>query len=208
MLEEIFKYLGGTAIISVALAWTTKSIVSHFLSKDIEGHKQRLEAQNQLAIEQLKADLQKQLLEHEIRFSRLHAKRAEIIAETYSLLHDVYDRLSDYVKIFEPAGGTPRDLRQKAAIAAHEAFQPYYRKRLVFFPKGIAEMLESVDRQLVGAHNEFVLGVEMADGRNTADKWNKVFDTVSVNIKAALRELEDEFRRLLGDESNPLSKKT
>src|SRR5689334_14475556 len=58
--------VSATLLISAA-GWLTQNIITHRLSKDIETFKTSMR-------------------EHEIRFSRLHEKRAEVIAELYSYL--------------------------------------------------------------------------------------------------------------------------
>ena len=56
----------------------------------------------------MRAALKISATEHELRFSALHEKRAETIAQTYALLKELFFRLADYVKIFEPAGANRR----------------------------------------------------------------------------------------------------
>lgn len=41
-MEEVIKFLGGTAIAIAAIAWLIKAIVAHFLGKDVESYKLRL----------------------------------------------------------------------------------------------------------------------------------------------------------------------
>lgn len=41
-MEEVIKFLGGTAIAVGAVAWLIKSLVSHLLGKDVEQFKSRL----------------------------------------------------------------------------------------------------------------------------------------------------------------------
>lgn len=63
-----FSQLAASGITLSAVAWLTKSILTHQLSRDLETFKR------QLAID----------AEHDrIRFTRLHEKRAEIIEHTY-----------------------------------------------------------------------------------------------------------------------------
>ena len=51
MYEEIIKLLGGTAIIVAAVAWLIRSLIVHFLSKDVEKYKEQLRAANDLELE-------------------------------------------------------------------------------------------------------------------------------------------------------------
>lgn len=67
----IISSIGGSAALFGALAWLTRSIIVHYLDKDVERFKSSLE---------LKA------IEHQVRFNSLHAKRGEVIAEFYEKL--------------------------------------------------------------------------------------------------------------------------
>ncbi|MEF3075723.1 hypothetical protein V2P20_11875 [Methylobacter sp. Wu1] len=197
--------------LSGLLLWLTKSWISERLKQAIkneydqklESHKAQLKAQSDVEIEKLRSQLSISATEHEVRFSRLHEKRAEIIAETYSLLKLLFIRFGDYVKVVEPVGDIPKDERRKLAIEAHQNFRNYYATKLIFFPRSTAEKLEEIDLQLLRIFNEFVFGVEMAQrrGDDGVDKWLQIADRVNGEIKAALSELEDEFRKLMGDES-------
>ncbi len=41
-MEEVIKFLGGTAIATAAVAWLIKALVSHLLGKDVETFKSRI----------------------------------------------------------------------------------------------------------------------------------------------------------------------
>src|SRR5690606_15232759 len=111
--------------------------------------------QSDLESERLRSQLQTAALEHEVRFSRLHERRANVIAETYALLKAVFDRLSNYVAPFEPVGGPSRQERFTALVDAHNSFRSYYSGRLIFLPQGVASQLEKADGELVRAGAEF-----------------------------------------------------
>jgi hypothetical protein len=82
-------------------------------------------------------------------------------------------------------------------------FRQYYSTKLIFLPKATSAKLEAIDLQLVKTFNEFVFSVEMKEkvGADGFEKWMEIFDRLNGEIKTALGELEDEFRRLIGDES-------
>ena len=71
--EMLFALLGGNIALLAAVAWLIRSILKHFLEKDIEIYKQSL-----------KAEYDKALIEHDTMFRNLHAKRADVIAQLYS----------------------------------------------------------------------------------------------------------------------------
>jgi hypothetical protein len=78
MYKEVLFALGGNVALLAAVSWLIKSMLTHFLSKDIEIYKQTL-----------KAASDKALIEHDTVFRSLHAKRADVIASLHSQLVEV-----------------------------------------------------------------------------------------------------------------------
>jgi hypothetical protein len=212
MFEFILQLLASAAVsagLTTALIWLTKTWISERLKASIkseydqrlETHKAELKAQSDVELEKLRSQLTIAASEHEIRFSRLHEERAQVIAKTYSLLKELFSRLSEYVQIFEPLAGPSRQERCIAANNAHRDFHVYYTRKLIFFPKDVARKLEQIDADCVLVFGEFALHVELSPDPNRPIKWAEIFERVQTEIRAALSELEDHFRRLLGDET-------
>ena len=213
MLKDFVITIISSAVVSSVLAglllWLTKSWISERLKNAIkneydeklETHKSQLKAQTDVEIEKLKSRLSITAAEQGVKFSTLHKDRAEVIANTYALLKEVYLTMQDYVKIFEPAGDKPREERRQIAVDAHNAFRDYYPKKLIYLPTPVANKLEDINRELVRTFNEFVYTVDFQRGAGDANKWNEIFNRMNGEMQEALQELENEFRKLLGDES-------
>jgi len=85
-------------LVASGLAWLTRTWISerlknsigHEYSQRLETHKAQLDSANNSMLERLRADLQIAASEHQIRFSRLHEKQAEAVAETYRLLWELF----------------------------------------------------------------------------------------------------------------------
>jgi hypothetical protein len=67
----ILSWLAVSSTLFGALAWFTRSVIGHLLSRDLE---------------RFKANLEYAALEHQIQFSHLHEKRAAVVAELYEKL--------------------------------------------------------------------------------------------------------------------------
>ncbi|WP_397452548.1 hypothetical protein [Pseudomonas sp. NA-150] len=211
IIVQLIASASVSALLTTALIWLSKSLITERLKNAIkneydqklETHKAQLKAQSEIEIEKLRAQLNITATEHEVRFSRLHEKRAEVLAETYSLLRELLATLSNYVKLFESAGDIPKAQRRDATVDALNNFRNFYAKRLVFIPKETAKKLETLDRNFIKIYNEFLYTVELIPNKdnNTYQNWVNIFDRVNTEARDALLELEDEFRKLLGDES-------
>ena len=102
--QQVITALGGYTIFATALAWLAQAVIGHLLSKDIERFKAKLDdeaklrqkelelqlkSQFDLALAKANSQLQIMAKENEIRFTKLHEKRADIISTFYSNLHSV-----------------------------------------------------------------------------------------------------------------------
>jgi hypothetical protein len=93
--QEIFTTVGSTAVIVSAFTFLTKSVINHLLTRDVEKFKAGLKADADIEIEKLKHSLEKVAVEHQVRFSKLHSERAEVIAELYkSLARIIHEKWS------------------------------------------------------------------------------------------------------------------
>jgi hypothetical protein len=91
--QQILAAIAIPSALIAALAFLARSIVLHWLGKDIELHKARLSADAQLALERLKGELSKQAFEHQVRFEALHASQVAAIEALYvKLVETLCDR--------------------------------------------------------------------------------------------------------------------
>lgn len=188
-------------VVWLAKSWISerlKNSIKHEYDEKLETHKIELRSQSDIEIEKLKSQLGVTAREHEIRFILLHEKRAEVLAETYALLRALDKGLRDYVSMFESTAGPSREERRDVAADAHAAFQLYYVSKLIFFPEETANRLETIDQQLVTSFNIFAIQVDTSNGPDKTKTWMEVNNKIESEIKPALDELANEFRKLLG----------
>lgn len=81
MWVEVIKFVGGSAVLLAIAGWLIRTIIQHFLAKDIEQYKFDIRRQGEIELEKLKAALNIESLTHEITFSKLHNRRADVIDE-------------------------------------------------------------------------------------------------------------------------------
>jgi hypothetical protein len=227
-LPDFLLTLISTAAISTALAglvlWITKSWISERLKnaikaeydtkleshkaqlkaeyeKDLETHKIALKASADLELEKLKSSLAVVAAEKNTTFSKLHDRRIEIIAKTYSLLSHLRDCVAEYVKAFEFSGDPPREERRKNTVTAFYELKPYFSQNRIFLPKLIATNIENTNLELLKIINSFMIKVDLA---KTPDfnEWIKITEKLDGDFKLTLESLEDELRVAIGDKNS------
>lgn len=194
--QELIKLLGGFAVLVGALAWLTKNIITHFLDKDVEKYKRRLETEATREIEGFKSQLYMIAKEHEVRFSKLHEKRAEIIADLYSLLYKAHVTVN-VLELRVKDGDDDATLNQAANIAydvCSNAFT-FFEKNRLYLSKELSDLIHRIlsTMELTSASYPYEDSIRMEALVN----WKEQ----SQQIALIMSRLEQEFRIMIGSES-------
>lgn len=99
------------------------------LSKELETHKSELNKE----IESYRANLQLIVLEHQIRYSKLHEDRGIAIKEIYSVLVNLKNRLEYFKTVFQGPDWTYNIDREKAAIESCNSLLKFIQTNRLFF---------------------------------------------------------------------------
>jgi hypothetical protein len=225
--SAIVTSVTSTAVIVAAIAWLTKSAVSHLLSRDVERFKSHMECESALAVENLRSSLHLEAEKRIIEYSSLHGKRAGLLTELYAKLFDLHrciarlqfeyqgreiredcDRKSPFKRQpWELAPGLELlDKDEEAAIkelssCSSELYRFYGRYRL-FFPRSACE---SIDRICTLASflsvNYQNVALKDKDGNLYVDpKVKSTWDQAMAVIPSLLTAIDSEFRQTLGSE--------
>lgn len=197
---RLLKALGGQALFLGFVALVAKSIASRVLNRDIETFKAKLKADADIHVEHLKSALEITAREHDVRFSRLHAKRAEVIDELYKSLVEAVVPAWTFVL------GNPRDSTQYQA-AQDKALHLYKFIELnrLYLPENVCTSLDAFVqklRHLVIHVGTYWTQIDTPANQRIADERDKVLlDAVTAlesDLPALRKQLEIEFRALLG----------
>jgi hypothetical protein len=202
-LQQLAVTLGGTAVATFAIAWLARSIITNWLSKDVERYKTQLKAESDVSVERLRSDLQITAAKRNIEFSRIHEKRLEIISELAGKLVTFHQAVASYVSVFEWKEGPSKEERRKLAADAFTKFNEYYHPRRFFLPQHTVEKVEDFREGLYKISIDFMFYVEQGrpfskDPAKDIDVWAKASEYTSVEAPKLLKELEDDFRKVLG----------
>jgi hypothetical protein len=221
-IETLLFIVGSSGVTAAAVAglvvwlwktWISEKIrgqIQHEYSMQLEMLKNKLKAEADVEIEKLRSQLSIAAAERQVRFTRLHEKRADVVAEVYAALRAALFAMANYVKFTEWAGEPSRKERGQEAADKANAFRSLYHTKRIFIPKDTATKIDSVDLEIVRSYNVFQFMVDQLSAANKHDMeaWRQAYETIDRLSKIALDELEIDFRRLLGEEvaSEPPSK--
>lgn len=185
--QSLLVAFGGNAALLLVLGFLGRSLVSAVLEKDIT---------------QFKAALQQAAVEHQVRFSKLHEKRAEVLAELYKLLVAAYWQVSEFTSLAQ-FGDPDRKAQYVSAINAVATYFRFFDQHRIWLPPELCDPLEGFARELrTPATN---LGVYLQIERPTektlkeqSEVWDKAWHAVDGDIPRLRLAIEAEFRKILG----------
>ena len=113
--EMVLTALGGQAVLLAVLGFLGRAVATHWLDKDLRTFEAKLKAAANESVANMTHELEKAKLEHQVRFSKLHERRADIIAEVYRLLAYFYASSASYASSIGFEGDLPRPEQLKMA---------------------------------------------------------------------------------------------
>lgn len=204
MTEEVVKFLGGSALLLAAAAWLIRSLVSYFLSKDIEGFKAQLQSQSAMTLERLRHDLRLIAAQHEKQIQLLQERRVAVIAELYLKLIAFVGAAESFASLAEWAGEPSKE--EKAKILGEKAgdFREYFIRHRIYFTDDTCAKVESLWQEVHQASMKFRVRLAYSkSGSNSAvlkldEAWDNAWNVMKDKAPLLVKAVEDEFRGLLG----------
>jgi hypothetical protein len=179
-----------------------KSIVSRWLSIDLERHKADLTAQSERQMESFKNELRRASFEHETRFAKAHEKRAEVIAELYRRLVEATSAFGSFASPFGFSSDPSKEEQAKTAGAAYQELSEYFRPNRLFIEEDLCTKIEEMLQNLREVFHLMGSEAKVAQGQRPPPKeesyWDKAEDIMRKNVPPILKALEKEFREIIG----------
>ena len=125
--QALLVALGGNAALLLVLGYVGRSIFNHALNK---------------ALEKFKGQLQLAAKEHEIRFSKLHEKRAEVIAELYKLLTKAAWEAESFTSRMDWVGKPGKKEKYILAAKAIDDYFLFFDQHRIYLSSGLRGQLE------------------------------------------------------------------
>ena len=193
--------LGGNVILLMAVAFLGKTLIAHLLKKDIDNYKSELKAKADIAIEQLKNELHMLAMEREVKFTKLHEKRASIIAELYSLLIETEYSMNGYINTLEENAVTEfvDPALNKACSNLIDVIK-FINKNSIYLPESDCKVLDDYVRELCVPAMYHLTSKNSVD-KDTAKKLIAFWKGSGENLKQAKLAIKHEMRVLLGDDT-------
>ncbi len=188
----------------LAIAWLVKSLISHFLNKDIASYKINMAAQNAKEIEHLKYELERVANEQRIKFEILHTQRSEVISELYSRIVEFYKGIDGFVGVILLAEDDKiiEEEAQKLWKKV-DAFKSCAEKNRIYFSKEMCALLdkmydvadEPTSKLMVAAEYQ---NIDKNGKDNLYTSWKEASKALENEVQEIKQIIENEFRNLIG----------
>ncbi|WP_296935295.1 hypothetical protein [uncultured Marinobacter sp.] len=191
--QEVINFLGGATAISLTVAFLGKKAIEAFLQGRIESYKKNLE---------------RIASENSIRFQRLHSERAEIIKDFYEKLAVLDDTLYSTLRPFQAVGEPELEEKVKELSVQFNDLREYFLPKRIFFENDLCELIDKILETAKGVFFDITtFPVDIKDTHYKYDRgllkerhefWEKARNIHNNEIASLKRDLEDEFRQILG----------
>lgn len=194
--QDLIKSLGIFAVLAGALTWLAKSVITHFLDKDVEKYKNSLATEAARELEQFKSQLHIASKEHDVRFSKLHEKRAEIIAELHSRMYKAFLSVKELELGIKDGYDDEATLKQSSEIAyeaCSHAFS-FFKKNKYYLSKEHSDLIHGIlsTMELTSSSYEYSGSIRT----KALDHWDKQSEQIGLIVSR----VEQDFRIMLGSE--------
>jgi hypothetical protein len=151
-------------------------------------------------------------LEHEVRFAKLHERRAEVIAEVYKRLVQVYEegRFFVYqVGISGMSNERPEQIEKVLAVFKNNSdFVRFIEDIRIYLPVSVCNLLDKYAQALSQAASSGLAGsIEEPATPFTVQEKSEIlrnaYSAIDGDIPEMKRALETEFRAILGETQEP-----
>ena len=181
-----------------------KSLLDKVIVRDTKRFESDLKAKSDAAIENLKNSLQLKTIEHQVRFSKLHEKRAEVIAKLYVILVESLWETESFVSPMEFVGELSKNEKHVLARNKLADVYRYFDQHRIYLPDTLCDSLEKLIQEIRTIVIEFGVWVpydhehlptHAREQRQAV--WEKSWKAIREEIPIARKQLETEFRGLL-----------
>jgi hypothetical protein len=186
--QALLVAFGGNATLLLVLGFLGRSVVKSVLAKDLE---------------EFKAKLALTTVEHQVRFSTLHEKRAEVLAELYKLLVRAVREAETFAFPVEMSGEPDRKQKFVNAFNSNNEYLRFFDEHRIYVSTELCTSLEEFGRRLRAP--TIRLGVSdqwehpnKSSAKEAFQAWRAAWESVEKEVPPLRRALEEEIRVLLG----------
>jgi hypothetical protein len=193
MLEMILQSIASATISAGIVAYLAKSLLSLWINKNLESHKSNLEKE----LERFRKNLEDKSLEHEVKFTKLHEMRAQILGETYSKLRRLLWSFNAWLETDGYSITTMADRRDRVMNAYNELFE-YFHINSIWLDKSVESRLDRFMGAVSEIFKTLASDIDETGFPRSKKAWKKLKENFREELPEVLNDIEGSFRENLG----------
>ena len=178
--------VGSSTLAVAALAYLAKALAKLLIDRDIKRFTSQLEREN---------------LEHEVRFKRVDEKIADTLSAVYDVLYALVDALRQYL---HPVGDKQQS-RQALAEARKHFEDTFFRKRLYIPPDLFQKVCDLYGKSATLAE-EFTNALDRVEKAVETEEdhhfWSRAIDGLNAETEPLFRQIVSDFQTRIGVQSS------
>lgn len=188
--QQIITSLGGDALLLAAVAWLTKSLVSHRLTIEAEKFKSEVKAQADTEIERVKALL--------TRGYRIHERQLAILEKLYRHFVAAQNLIQRMTSAGRMQGEiSPQEYAPKVAEEMKAAVEEYLDGKL-FLPEALVQECEAFFQAVSEGQHDFAFAnLPMLTPGQQAEFWKSAANVAFKTVPPVLKRIEDAARDVI-----------
>ena len=164
--------------------------------------KSRFDGFVQERLEKVRSIMLRETTEHQIRFSHLHQKRAEVLATAYQQLLELHSSAAALTSVLEtPDMGTKEQRGERLNAAYREVFS-YIPLHMIYLPELTAKKTQNFMDLIRENVIKFNIFVAVERGDINYERWTEAWKSISKDGTSLLNEIANDFRNLLDPPQN------
>jgi len=167
---------------AAVVAYLGRKIVEAWLSRDLEA---------------FKAALLREGLEHQVRFTRLHERQAEIMAEVFSRLETLHQACLLWARKMLPRDTETAPFRDRA-VEAYKSFVEYYHPKAIWLDVETCTAINAIVAEFSDTLFQLTFDTDEHGFPRNPKAWGESYQRLKESIPKARGLLDTRFRGVLG----------
>jgi hypothetical protein len=202
MLEILLTTVAANTLVLVVLGFLFKSIINHFLSKDITQYKNNLEHEAKIEIDQFKSNLEKKNIRLQISYGGIFEKQANVIIEIYKYIVDFDNRIRSVLCPTEDKIKLYNEFK-----ISYDILFNFYELNKVLLPDDLEANFEKLRRDIyIAVNKQMRIDSQLSKSYMLSDQDmeklfnenDKAYETIEHQLPQIKQDIINKFRSLIG----------
>ena len=203
--QNLFTFLGGSVAAVACIYFVAKAIVNQYLARDIERFKANLKRDQDIAIENLKAELAIQKAEHEVRFKKIHDSMADKLMALFPLIQKSFNSMASFVSPLDYSHEGTKEDKLKNASKAFDEMLIFTHDNRIYLTDEVFDVVDDFTQKVRKTIEDFSRAHTRAQSGKSDDEayWSTANDRVRNEVMPLFEKIRHRLQEIIGVRPKP-----